>query len=353
MSEIFKHSMNNMWFFDTEYAPCLETARRVYGLPDDLSDADALEATYAANGATEDNPRPMLKLFLYQVVSISTLLRTREANGQISLRFFTLPATDITEQEMLNRFLNAVGTAHPQLVGFASNLFDMTVLFQRALINKCTIPEYCRRPDKPWEGADYFSKSSDYVVDLMSVIGGYANKANPKLDEIAKACRIPGKLGVDGNEVAAMWLAGRHQEIIDYNETDTATTYLLWLELARMAQHVSNAAYESERLLFYRLLADRVTTGAAHFQAFLDAWDFTPPAGEDSALLAALFDGDPDELQVVTDWTGTRAKVRTADIPTGTISYEYADGKMSCYGNQIDDDHPSVMLGEINAEKIA
>ena len=63
------------------------------------------------------------------------------------------------ERTILTRFLEAIGKARPQLVGFNSLSSDLMILLQRSMVHRLHLPDFCRRPDKPWEGIDYFSKA--------------------------------------------------------------------------------------------------------------------------------------------------------------------------------------------------
>jgi predicted PolB exonuclease-like 3'-5' exonuclease len=82
----------------------------------------------------------------------------RDGVEEIEFRLNSFPELpvngDIAEAEIIERFLAAVGKYRPQLVGFNSLESDVQVLIQRAMINEVSAPEFCRRPNKPWEGDD-------------------------------------------------------------------------------------------------------------------------------------------------------------------------------------------------------
>ena len=81
------------------------------------------------------------------------------------------------ERRIIATFLEGVGRHKPQVVGYNSARVDLKVLVQRAVVNGLSIPGFARRPDKPWEGADYFSAASDWNVDMMQIVGG--QQVNP------------------------------------------------------------------------------------------------------------------------------------------------------------------------------
>ena len=105
---------------------------------------------------------------------------------------------------MLSTFLNATGENKPQLVGSNSQRSDLKILVQRAVAQGIQAKEFAKRPNKPWEGVDFFDiKFSPVHVDLIEILGGHGN-STPSLHEMANVCGIPGKMGDEGKEVAPL-----------------------------------------------------------------------------------------------------------------------------------------------------
>lgn len=264
-----------VWTFDVEWIPDTDSGRRVYKLPTTVDDQEVLQYMWREGGATEDNPQPYLKTVLCRVVSIAAVLRERQEDGSISLKLHSLPTADMadpTEADILRRFLTALGRAKPQLVGYNSWNADIPILLQRSLANCLNLPEFCKRPAKPWEGVDYFARGSDYNIDLKEDFAGWG-KATPSLHELATVCRIPGKLGTDGQDVISLWLNGEIRKIIQYNECDALTTYLLWLRAALLAGHIVPDDYYKEEMQLEILLMERgAHTEHDHLREYLGAW---------------------------------------------------------------------------------
>ena len=87
---------------------------------------------------------------------------------------------------------------------------------------------------------------------------------------MARLCGFPGKLGMDGSEVAAAVAAGRLADVRNYCECDVLNTYLVYQRFRLMRGEVSAGEYATE-ITFVR---ERLTAhGAPHWQAFLAAWD--------------------------------------------------------------------------------
>jgi len=276
---MFKTPADKIAIIDIETVPDVETIRRAYALPATVSDEDAVAHAYKAHGATPENPTPFLKAMFHRVVSVSVLYRTSQmlpGGRKVTLKFYTLPKINgvveqLSEADIVRRTLSFIGRIKAQVVGWNSFGFDQTALFNRAVILGVPIPAYCERPNKPWEGSDYFARNSDVNVDLMDCLAG--GGAKPKLGEFAAACGIPGKISeVHGGGVAEAYKAGRLAEIVAYNEFDTASTYLIWLRMAWIGGHLTDAQYLEEQELFKALLRSRIDEGAAHFSQYLAAW---------------------------------------------------------------------------------
>ncbi|HSI24991.1 MAG TPA: 3'-5' exonuclease, partial [Methylotenera sp.] len=92
---------------------------------------------------------------------------------------------------------------------------------------------------------------------------------NAPLDDLAKLCGFPGKLGMDGSKVWEAFKAGKIEEIRNYCETDVANTHLVYLRFQLMRGHLTPAAYETEIKLVRETLS---TYPAAHWAEFLAAW---------------------------------------------------------------------------------
>lgn len=263
----------DVWTFDCEWIPDVETGRRVLGLPEFTPDADVLAEMFKAGGATDENPRPYLKTVLCRIVSIAAVKRTQRGDD-VTLGLVSLPSVAelaLSEAVIVNRFLKSVGEIKPQLVGFNSASADLPAIIQRALVQRVAAPKFCARPGKPWEGVDYFTKNGDYHVDLKDVLTGFGyGKSTPSLHEIAAACGIPGKGSTTGGDVLSLWQAGRVDEIVRYNQRDAITTYLVLLRVLHLAGKVDLAA-EEQRVVHLLETLGR-TEGNGHLRAFLEEW---------------------------------------------------------------------------------
>jgi predicted PolB exonuclease-like 3'-5' exonuclease len=265
----------HVWAFDLEWVPDCASGRRAYDLPPETPDAEVYPVMWARGGATEQEPRPYLKTMLCRVVSVAAVVRKEHEDGRVSLTLMSLPSDGpMAEAELIGRFLRGLGDANPraQLVGFNSHSSDLPILIQRGIAQGVTAGGFCWKPNKPWEGYDYFAKGYDGHVDLKDLVGGWG-KATPSLHEFACACGIPGKIDTTGENVVDLWLAGDARRIVEYNEFDALTTYLLWLRTVHFAGHFSDGAYAAEQERVRDLLARRINDGQRHLERYVAKWD--------------------------------------------------------------------------------
>jgi predicted PolB exonuclease-like 3'-5' exonuclease len=274
---MFKTVKDRVWAFDAEWIPDPVAGKLLYDLPDNTPDLDVVKRMWKEGGATEEDPTPYLKTVVCRIVSVAAVDRF-ESGRKAKLHLLSLPrdlddSEQVSEKNIVSTFLDKVGQYKPQLVGFNSASADLKAFIQRAVILGIQAREFCRRPNKPWEGDDYFdSRNSEASVDIKDIIGGWG-KATPSLNEIATLSGIPGKLDVDGEEVAFLWLDGKLDEIVAYNEFDALTTYLVWLRVAHFGGHFTSAEYEVEQQLVKELILSEIESGKVYLKKYLEQWD--------------------------------------------------------------------------------
>lgn len=262
----------NVCVVDVEWVPDPETGRRLFGLSANLPDEIVREEMWRRSGATPDNPRPYLKTILCRVVSIAAVSRVVGPDGpRIELHSAPKNVTD-SESSVLKAFFRFIekSAIDPQIVGFNVKGCDLPILVQRAIVNGLTATSFCRRARSRNE-RDYFTRYSDWVVDLRDVLAVGGDRKGT-LPEFAAACRIPAKLDMTGGDVVDRWLSGDVTKIVEYNECDALTTYLLWLEVVRFAGLLTGDEYEAEIGMTESLLRERAADGSRHLMHFLEEW---------------------------------------------------------------------------------
>jgi 3'-5' exonuclease len=265
---------DTVWAFDLEWVPDTAAGRALYGLPDGTDERAVCEAMWQAAGATPENPRPFVKTALCRLAS-AALVQRRVADGEVRLALCSLPRPGddpADEATILRTLLDAVGTHRPQLVGFNSRSADFHLLVQRGVARGLHAPGLCRQAARPYDGVNYFYRYGDSHVDLMEILGGRGSSA-VSLQELAVLVGLPAKPLTDGSSVADLWLDGRYDEIVAYNECDAMTTYLLWLRTAHFAGCFTAGEYAREQRLAGEMLRREVEGGKQHLDAYLSTWE--------------------------------------------------------------------------------
>ncbi len=264
-----------VWAFDLEWVPDARAGRMLYGVGDARSENDAMSEMWQQGGATVEEPRPFIKTVLCRIVSIAAVRRSATPAGT-TLDLFSLPADvddprQTGEREMLEAFFGELAACRPQLVGYNSSGADLNILIQRAIVHGISADALFERGRE--KTSPYFDRPSSHHVDLMRILGG-RGKSRPSLNEMATVSGIPGKMGMDGGDVARLWLEGCRRRIVDYNEYDAMTTYLLWLRVAHFAGAFSADEYDVEQGRVRVMLEERSRgMGGAYLRAYLSEWE--------------------------------------------------------------------------------
>lgn len=250
--------------FDIETIPDTDGIRVLYDLPKDLSDEEV--ANIALHQRRQQNGTEFLPLHLQRVVAISCALREGD-----NFKVWTLGAADSSEKEIIQRFYDGIDKFTPQIISWNGSGFDLPVLHYRALVHAIQAPRYwdLGEDDKDFKWNNYISRYHMRHLDLMDVMAMYGGRANAPLDDLAKLCGFPGKLGMDGSKVWDAYKAGKIDEIRNYCETDVANTHLVYLRFQLMRGHLTPAAYEQEISLVKETLG---SYPAPHWCEFLAAW---------------------------------------------------------------------------------
>ena len=267
-------------FFDLEWVPDAAGARRLFDMPDDTPEREAIEHLWKYTNPAGDNPRPFVKYLFSRIVSIAFLSRKlifRDGVREPEFKLHSLPKLPLEERAsdeayLIERFLYFVGEREPHLVGFNSSESDLQVLIQRGLVHEISAKGFCMRPPKPWEGRDYFYRYGEEHLDLLKLFSN-GNMA-PRLNELARFCGFPGKLDVGGEHVVDLWLAGELERIVEYNQIDALNTYLIWLRVVHFCGKLSDEQYQTEQFQFRDFLEEEAAKPAKdHIRCFLEKWE--------------------------------------------------------------------------------
>ena len=253
--------------FDIESIPDVEGLRALRG----ASAADTDQQVYAAWLAErkEKGQSDFMPLHLQRVLVISCVFRN--ADG---LRIHSFVDRDgQSEGKVVQTFFHAVEKHTPQLVSWNGGGFDLPVLHYRGLRHGVEASKYwdLGEDDREFKWNNYISRYHMRHLDLMDLLAMYSPKNNAPLDAMAKLCGFPGKLGMDGSQVYAQYLAGQTEDIRRYCETDVMNTYLVYCRFQKMRGGLTEAEYEQEIAIVKETLGN-LAPNEAHWDEYLKAW---------------------------------------------------------------------------------
>ncbi len=250
--------------FDIETIPDVTGLRALNGHSSTMSDDDVAAAAFEAR--REKTGSEFLPHHLHRVAAISCVFRDDDG-----FRVRSLGTEADNEAKLVNDFFRVIDRYTPQLVSWNGGGFDLPVLHYRALVNAVTAARYWEmgNDDKEFKWNNYLSRYHTRHLDLMDLLALYTGRANAPLDDLAKMCGFPGKMGVDGSQVWPLYQQGRLQEIRAYCETDVVNTYLVYCRFQLMRGEITQQAYEAELALVRDSLA---AIDAPHWREYLAAW---------------------------------------------------------------------------------
>ncbi len=255
--------MNNIFVFDIETIPDVDSGRRIYDLGG-LGDEDTAKAMF--NLRQQQTGGEFLPLHLQRICAISVVLRHADR-----VRVWSLGEADADEAELVRRFFDGIDKFAPTLVSWNGGGFDLPVLHYRALLHGVQAPRYWDTggEDRDFKWNNYLSRYHERHTDLMDVLAAYQPRATARLDEVASMLGFPGKMGMSGAKVWDAFLAGDIEGIRNYCETDVLNTYLVYLRFELIRSHLTPQAYDKE----LKLLRDTlVREDKTHLQEFVDNW---------------------------------------------------------------------------------
>ncbi len=255
--------------FDLETIPDAAGLRRLNPHWDaDLTDTQVIEMALAAR--RESHGTDFLPLHLHKVAVIGCVFR--DDHG---FRVKTLGKADDTEGVLLAGFFKTIERYTPRLISWNGSGFDLPVLHYRSLINSVPAPRYwdMGEDDRDFKYNNYISRYHSRHLDLMDVLAKYNGRANAPLDDLAKLCGFPGKLGMDGSQVWQAWANGKADEVRAYCETDVVNTWLVYCRFRFLKGELDRESYDAE----VHLVRDTLqASDAVHWKEYLDAWGTIP-----------------------------------------------------------------------------
>ncbi len=250
--------------FDLETIPDVAGLRQINDWQD-LSDEEVVQRAFAQR--EEKTGSTFLPHHLHQIAVIGCVFRDDKG-----FRVKCIGQADDSEQSLIQGFFKTVDHYTPTIVSWNGSGFDLPVLHYRSLIHGVVASRYwdTGQDDRDFKYNNYLSRYHDRHTDLMDVLAKYGGRANAPLDDMAKLCGFPGKLGMDGSQVWDAWQHGRAQEVRDYCETDVVNTWLVYCRFQLIRGVLTRDAYEYEVDLVRQHLR---SLDAPHWREYLQVWD--------------------------------------------------------------------------------
>jgi predicted PolB exonuclease-like 3'-5' exonuclease len=263
---VFKVSSNDggpppaFLVFDTESVPDGKLISMVKYAGEDLAPEAAVErARLEARERSRDNSDFLPVTFQYPVAVC--VLRV---GPDFRLQALTcLDAPQFRTREMVGAFWKGVAHHHrAKLVTYNGRAFDLPLMELGAFRYGYTAMHYYQRSRNRFNGH----------IDLLDWLSNYGGcRLAGGLNLLSKMLGKPGKMGITGDQVYALYRAGKLQEINDYCMFDTIDTYFVFLRTRVLTGDVS---LQQEQDLIGQTrswLAEKANYVAA-LQQYLDHW---------------------------------------------------------------------------------
>jgi len=265
--------MTPILVFDLETIPDAAALRQLHAYDPGWSDVQVIEAAQQARLASHGSD--FLPLHLQKVVVIGCVFRDDRG-----LRVKTLGTPEdalYNEAALLNAFFKTIERYTPRLVSWNGSGFDLPVLHYRSLIHGVQAGRYwdMGEDDRDFRYNHYIGRYHTRHIDLMDLLAKYNGRANAPMDDLAKLCGFPGKLGMDGSQVWRAWSEGQQDAVRAYCETDVVNTWLLYCRFCHMRGELDATRYAAEVALVREMLAQQIQEKpeATHWREYLAAWD--------------------------------------------------------------------------------
>lgn len=251
--------------FDLETIPDAQGLRTLGDYDPSMSDDQVIEAALQAR--LESHGNDFLPLHLHKIAVIGCVFR--DDNG---FRVKTLGKADDPESALISGFFKTIEHYTPRLISWNGSGFDLPVLHYRSLIHGVQAPRYwdMGEDDRDFKFNNYINRYHNRHIDLMDLLAKYNGRANAPLDDLAKLCGFPGKLGMDGSQVWRAWSAGKADEVRAYCETDVVNTWLVYCRFRFLRGELDQTAYEAEVNLVRETLS---ASDAPHWQEYMAVWN--------------------------------------------------------------------------------
>ncbi len=182
---------------------------------------------------TAQNGQPFPPTYAHQVVVVGALALDEGYRAES----LALVGAGKTEAGILDELSHIIDADRPVLVTYNGRAFDLPVIALRSLHHGVQQPWY-------YEDTNVRHRyKEDGHIDLCDWLADHGATRSGSLDALARLIGLPGKLGVDGSQIAGMYAAGQLEQIEHYCLADVAQTALLFLRFRLLQGVIDRDAY--------------------------------------------------------------------------------------------------------------
>jgi predicted PolB exonuclease-like 3'-5' exonuclease len=178
--------------------------------------------------------RPFPPLYACQVVMLGALW----LDQSFTCQQLGILAEDGDEPAILAALSDFMTRHRPRLVSWNGRTFDLPVLTLRALRHGVALPWYYH--ERYYR--DRYSEEGH--LDLCDFLAEHGAARMTSLDGASRLIGLPGKDGVDGSQVEALWRSAQHEALRQYCLSDVVQTAFLFLRARLLTGHLDRAAYQ-------------------------------------------------------------------------------------------------------------
>jgi hypothetical protein len=181
------------------------------------------------------------------------------------------------EHALLDDFNQFMDKHKPQLITFNGRGFDLPVLVMRALRFGVAMRWY-------YESSDYRYRYNDRGhFDLCDFLSEHGATRSTSLDTCARSIGMPGKVGVDGSQVEALYRDGQLEQLKSYCLSDVAQTAMLFLRIRLLQGRLDGASYRTAAAGLLEALRANPRTAALEEQLQRHRVLLQPAGGSDGS----------------------------------------------------------------------
>jgi hypothetical protein len=201
------------------------------------------EPPVVADGAA----RPIAPTYAQIPIAIGVLW----LDAELTFKKIGIVGEGAEEPEMLADFVSFIDRHTPLLVTYNGRCFDLPVVAHRSLHHGLSMPWYYKKYGYRYRYSD------EGHLDLCDFLADHGAARRLTLDAAARLIGLPGKVGVDGSQVEALYRAGKMETIRRYCLHDVVQTAFLLLRFRLLQGNLTRQTYcEAARRLFEALEAE-------------------------------------------------------------------------------------------------